>query len=196
MTAISSLFFYFSDCWKHLSNVWFVDVIKKLGKHLQDWMKTYLEQIHFSLRITTNIINLLRAVERYFGGNANYAKGKGAEFMNWVNFYHRTAYIYTVSWACGGSRQDIYVEGVIAVLMNVPYYMEFLIWRMRCGHVYGIIERNVFMLLRSVEMIDFLCVLSILHIAVCMPLRWISGNCSNLSQHNFVLADIVSVVSL
>ena len=70
-------------------------------------MNKDVEQIHFSLRITTNIVNLLRAVERYFGGNANYAKGKGAEFMNWMNCYHPMAYLYAVSRACGEARQDI-----------------------------------------------------------------------------------------
>ena len=85
MTAISSLFFYFADCWQHLRNFWFGSVITKIDEHPQDWMKTDLEQIHFSLLITTDIINLLRAVESYFGGNANYAKGKGAELMNWMN---------------------------------------------------------------------------------------------------------------
>ena len=70
--------------------------------------------------------------------------------------YHPTAYLFAVSRACGGSRQDIGVEGAVAVLMNTPYYLEFLIWRMRCGHTDGILERNLYMLLRSVEMISFL----------------------------------------
>ena len=90
-------------------------------------MKTDLKQIHFSLRITTETINLLHAVDSYFGGNANYSKVKGAEFMNWTNLYHPTAYFYAVSRTCGGSHQDIGVEGAIAVIMNVPYYLEFLI---------------------------------------------------------------------
>ena len=170
MTAISSLLFYFADYSQHLRNVCFGAVIKNLGKHLKDWTKTDMEQIHFSLRITTNIINLLHAVERYFGGNANYARGKGAEFMNWMNCYHPAAYLYAVSRYCGVSRQYIGVEGAIAIIMNVPYYLEILIWRMRC--VYGdvILERNLFTLLRYVEMIYLLPVLSIIYIAVCMPL--------------------------
>ena len=67
-------------------------------------MKTDIKQIHFSMHITTDILNTLRAVERYFGGNTNYAKEKGAEFMNWMNLYHPTAYLYAVSLACGGYR--------------------------------------------------------------------------------------------
>ena len=85
MTAISSLLFYFADCWQHLRNVWFGAIIKKIDEHPQDWMKTDLEQIHLSLRITTAIIYLLRDVESYFGGNVNYAEGKGDGLMNWMN---------------------------------------------------------------------------------------------------------------
>ena len=170
MTAISSLLFYSEDCWQHLHNVWFRYVIKKLGKNLHDCMKTYLEQINLSLCITTYIINILHDVERYFGGNANYAKGKGSEFTNRINRYHPTKYLYAVSRAYDGSHQDIGVEGVIAVIMNVTYYLEFIIRRMRCGHRDGILERNLFMSLRSVEMIVFLRVLSILHIELCISL--------------------------
>ena len=196
MTAISSLFFYFSECWQHLRNVWFISVVTKLGEHLQYWMKTDMEHIHSSLCITTDIINLLRAVERYFGGNSNYVKEKGAEFMNWMNRYHHTAYIYAVSRACGGYLQDICVEGAIDVIMKVPYYLDLLICRMSCAHGDGILEHNLFMLFRYVKMIDFLRVLSMLHIAVCMPLRCLAGNCGDLSQHNYGVANMAPVVEI
>ena len=186
--------FSISDCWQHLRNVWFGQVIEKLGTHLKEYLESDLEDIHYSLRVTTDVINLLRAVEKYFGGEANYAKGKGAVFEHWMNRYHPAAYLFAVSRANGGSRQDIGVEGAVAVLMNTPFYLEFLIWRMRCGHTDGILERNLFMLLRSVEMISFLRVLSILHISICMPLRWLAGNCGNLASHKFGVADMATVV--
>ena len=113
-----------------------------------------------------------------------------------MNCYHPTAYIYAVSQACGGSLQDIGVENAIAVLINVPYYQDFLIRRMRCGYGDGILEHNLFMLLRSIKMIAFLRVLSIIHIAICMPLRCLAGNCGDLSQHNFGLSDMASVVDI
>ena len=72
--------------------------------------------------------------------------------------------------ALGGNRQDIGVEGALAI-MNIPYYLEFLNWRMSCGGTENILEKNVFILLQSVEVVAMLRVLSILHIAVCMPLR-------------------------
>ena len=86
-------------------------------------MKTDLEQIHFHLRITTKIINVLSSVERYFGGNTKYSQGKGDEFMNWMNRFHPLAHIYAESQAYGESCQYIGVEGAIAVLIEVPYYL-------------------------------------------------------------------------
>ena len=81
-------------------------------------------------------------------------------------------------------------------VMNVPFYLEFLVWRMRCGHDGGILERNLFMMLRSVEVISFLRVLAILHISVCMPMRWLAGNCGDLAQYNFGVAEMASVVDI
>ena len=35
-----------------------------------------------------------------------------------------------------------------------------------------------------------------LHISVFMPLRWLSGNCGDLYQHNFAVSDIASAVEI
>ena len=64
-------------------------------------------------------------------------------FMDYMRHYHPTVYIYPVSLYCGRSRQDIGVEGAVAVLIDIPHYLEFLIWRMRCGGD-GILEKNVY----------------------------------------------------
>ena len=98
-------------------------MFERLGQHLKTWMNSDLEEIHFSLQITTDVIQLLRAVEKYFGGNANHAKGKGSLFENWIKSYHPATYLSAVSRECGGSQQDISVEGAIAVFMNVPHYL-------------------------------------------------------------------------
>ena len=45
-------------------------------------------------------------------------------------------------------------------------------------------------------MIAFLHILSILHIAVCMTLRWLTDNCGYLSQHNFVVSNMAYVVHI
>jgi len=128
-----------------------------------------LEEIHFTLRVTTDVNNLLCAIEKYFGATANYAKGKGSMFMDYMRCYHSLAYLYSICRACGRSRQDIGVKGAVPVLMNVPYYFEFLAWRMECDGN-GILEKNLYTILRCVEMISLLRVLSIPNISICLPL--------------------------
>ena len=170
-------------------------MIKKLDEYLAAELKDDLEQIHFSLRVSTDIGNLLRAIEKYFGGTANYAKGKGSMFMDYMRRYHPTAYLYSVARACGGSRQDIGTEGAIPVLMNIPFYLEFLIWRMRCGGD-GILEKSLYHVLRSIEMVSLLRVLSILHISICIPLRWLAGNCGDLGGYGFGVAEMPKALDL
>ena len=74
--------FMHKDCWHHLRNFCLGAVIKKCGAHLDELLEEHLEEIHYSLSLTTDICNLLCANEKYFGGNANYAKGKGSMFMD------------------------------------------------------------------------------------------------------------------
>ena len=55
----------YKDCWHHLRNVWFGAVIKKICAHLADLLEEYLEEIHYSLRVTTDIGNLLSVIGRF-----------------------------------------------------------------------------------------------------------------------------------
>ena len=163
---------------------------------MADFLEEDLEEIHYSLHVTTHIGKLLCAIEKYFGGNVNYYKGKGSMFMYYMRRYHHTAYLYPVSQACGRSSQDIGVEGLVAVLTKILRDLEFLIWRMSCGGD-GILEKKyIYIILRSVEMVTLLCVLSILNISLCLPLRWLAGNCSDLGKYGFVVADIPKAVDL
>ena len=121
------------DCWHHLRNIWFGAVIKKLNQSLADLWEQDLEDIPSLYRVCADIEDLLRCIEKEFGKTANYAKGHGSMFEEWMRIHHTGAYLYPISRACGGARQDIGVEGAIAVLMNLPYYLEFLHWRLSCG---------------------------------------------------------------
>ena len=66
----------------HLHNFWFGAVIKKLCAHLDDLLEEDLEDIHYSLRVTTDIVNLLCAIEKYFFGTEKYDKWKRSMFMD------------------------------------------------------------------------------------------------------------------
>ena len=88
------------NCWHHLRNVWFGRSTLELGQYLENVLKDDMEKIHYSLRITTDVVGLLRAIEKYFGGTANYAKGKGLLFMDWMRRFHPTAYLFSIVRVC------------------------------------------------------------------------------------------------
>ena len=124
------------------------------------------------LRVTTEGISLLLALKKYFSGNVNNAKGKGLFFYHYMFTYHPSTYIYPVARACGGSQQDSSTEGAVLATMNISYYIEFLNWRLSSGSE-NVLEKYFATLLKSVEIITMLRVLSVVHIAVVLPTRWL-----------------------
>ena len=62
------------DCWHYLHNMWIGAIVLKLGQHLAEVLSNDLEAILFMLRVTTDVTNLGRATEKYFGLQANYVK--------------------------------------------------------------------------------------------------------------------------
>ena len=101
-----------ADYWQHLRTVWVGGGIKQLSEHLDKILYSDLKEISPFLRVNTEVTSLLRAVEKYSGGNADYAKGSGSTFDHYMRTYHPTAYLYPVARANGGHRQDIGTEGV------------------------------------------------------------------------------------
>ena len=88
-----------------------------------------------------------------------------------------------------GSRQDLCTEGSMAIIMNYPYYVEFLDQMLRKiqkkGQKPSNLQQNLFIALTSSEMIALVCLLFILHISICMPFRWLAGKTHELQNHNW-----------
>ena len=118
--------FFEGDCWQHLRNIWFGAMVKQLNKMLTVLLEDDLNKIPSLFCMFAEIDDLLHCIEKEFGLTANYTKGHGSIFENQMKTYHPTAYLFPIIRACGGSRQDLGVEGVQAVLMNLPYYLQFL----------------------------------------------------------------------
>ena len=146
--------------------------------------------------VNTGVVSLLRACEKMFAKNAMYAKGDTVVFESWMKTYHRNTYLFPLARACGGSRQDLGVEGTSAVLWNIKYYVPYLHWRLTCGAGDNILRQNLFILLRSVEVIALLRVLSILYYAICLPVRWLSGNTAMIGDEGFAALDMGKVLDL
>ena len=65
------------DCWNHLRNVWLGGMIKALSSFLQEMLINDLDSIDTKLRVSPNITNILRSVDKEFSLAANYPKGHG-----------------------------------------------------------------------------------------------------------------------
>ena len=184
------------DCWHHLRNIWFGAVIDHLSKTLDDILVDDLKNIPSVLRVNTGVVSLLRACEKMFAKTAMYSKGDTVVFESWMKTYHTNAYLFPLARACGGSRQDLGVEGAPAVLWNIKYYVPYLHWRLTCGARDNILRQNLFILLRSVEVIALLRVLSILYYSICLPVRWLSGNTVNTGAEGFAALNMGIVLDL
>ncbi len=107
--------------------------------------------------------------------------------MYYKNEFHLTTYLYPLVRACGGTRQDLSVEGAPSILMNLPLYLQFPNWRMgACGTAGdGILATNLYIYLQSVEVVALFRVPFILHILICMPVRWLASKTAELSDYDF-----------
>lgn len=113
-----------------------------------------------------------------------------------MNTFNPLAHVWPLTRALGGTRQDIATEGACGALMNIPFYVEFLNWKLSCGTSDSILMRNLYIVLQSVETIAMLRVLAILHVSVTIPHRWLSGKCGDFSEHDFGLYDMGLTVDL
>ena len=169
------------DCWNHLRNLWIehaVDTLEKrvktdLAEDLLDIPKIYLVDVAMNL--------LLRSIDKEFALTANYAKGHGSMFAHWMEISHPGALLFPTARMLVGTRQDAVTEGALPAYMNRHYCVEFLFQKLCAGTTEAnILQTSLFLQLTSIEIVAMLRVLSIVHIAIVKPIRFLSGKCHDL----------------
>ena len=65
-------------------------------------------------------------------------------------------------------------------MMNIPLYVAFLVWRYECGGGDGILEKHHIIILRYVEIVAQLRVLTNFQLAVVLPHRWLCAHSGSL----------------
>lgn len=113
------------DCMNHLRNVWLGNAEKVLTKDLNVHLRASLDKIDPKLRVNESMSAIICAVDKEFSLSANYPKGHGKIFLEWIREYYPGVLLLHVERAAG-SRQDLCTEGSMATYMNYPYYVEFL----------------------------------------------------------------------
>jgi hypothetical protein len=180
----SRLCCYEVDCWNHLRNVWLAKATAALTRRLKETHKEELEAIDFRLRVGTDMVLLLRALDKEFSLCANYPKGHGDLFKEWVMREHPKELLFHV-WATSGARQDAAFEGSGPAYMNRVVWVEFLDERLRTPGADNILQENLFVLLTSVAMVASMRVHAILLLALVQPHRWLAGNTHKLAAYGW-----------
>ena len=83
------------------------------------------------------------------------------------------------------NRMDVICMRADAVYNNRPLNIEFLDKRLRIKDNANILQENLFVVLSSLEMIAVSRFFSILHVAVVIPIRWLSGSTHKLAHRKW-----------
>ena len=172
------------DCWNHLRNVWFGRVTNSITNSLKVKLKDDLDQIDFRLRVIPDMALVLRASDKEFSLCANYPKGHGDMFREWIVRTHPRVLLFHVVSTDGG-RQDMACEGAGAFYMNRPYWAEFLDERLRQPSAANILQECLYIEMTSIDMIGSARIHSILFLSVVMPHRWLAGKSHTLGEYNW-----------
>ena len=80
-----------------------------------------MDEIYSSLRITTSLNDLFRAVYKEFNFTENYPKGHGEMLMEWMRINHPDSYLMPTMIELGGYIQDICWGRATSVFINHGY---------------------------------------------------------------------------
>jgi len=133
-----------------------------------------LDEIAEELRVSLSFISLACVIDKEFSLCANYTKGHGAMFQEWMKDNHPGELILHVERALSGGRQDIASMADMAIYWNRNYYVEFLDeMKTYSNKDENILVNNLHAMLISSEMVPVARLWSILHISIVMPMRYL-----------------------
>ena len=106
---------YQGNCHNYLRNIWMDAVEIFLGKSLGRVLKDDLDLIPPNLHVTCRLSKLLIQIDKEYNFSANYPKGHGDEFHDWLCRYFPGRCFLPAIHVCGGNRQDSAFEGPLLV---------------------------------------------------------------------------------
>jgi hypothetical protein len=174
------------DCHHHLQNVWAKAAEIKLSKYLTVILRDSLGKIKIdsSLRVSTMFTPFARACNKEFSPAVNYPKGHGELFAEWMKENYPGELLFHVE-STHGSRQDIIFTAALAIAMNRACNVEFLMSDTDKTKKDHVLQRNLFVVLSSLEMAAQARLLAIIYLSIILPLRWLAGNTHKLASFHW-----------
>ena len=127
---------------------------------------------------------LSRAFEKMFSLCANYSKGLGEVFFQWIMDNNYGELIFHVERAAYGGRQDVTSMDAMEIFWNINLCVEFLDEMISyCGKGENILAQNLMILLSSVKIIAVSWLWSILNIAIIIPISWLAACTHKMKEY-------------
>ena len=84
-----------------------------MRKRLEEEFQDDLENIPYILRVSFDLMNIHRCIDKECNETANYAKGHGDERKIWLERNHPGLLNFPVTRTLGGDRQDVVFEACL-----------------------------------------------------------------------------------
>ncbi len=146
-------------------------------------MREDLKLIPNHLCVTCHLSEILIQVDKEYNLTANYPKGHGDDFHDWLCRYHPLLRRLPTVRVCGGNRQDSDFEGSLPVYDSLDEMLAFTNECLKCSD--NALQHCLFITLSSMEVIAQLRVASILFLSVIVPMHWLAGNTHKLAHRNW-----------
>ncbi len=185
LTFVHSFICILGSCYNHLRNVGIGAIEIHLSRRVTQILVEELALIPPNLCVKCDIGNVCRCVDKEFNFTANYPKGHGNAFHDWMRRFHPGELMMPAIRTLGGDHQDSSFEGALPVYMGRKFFVQFLHKELCSSSNENILQTNMFIILRSTEMISQLRIASIVFMAVVVPMHWLAGKMHKLAHHNW-----------
>ena len=172
---------YVGDCMQHLRNILLDSMTAAATKHLELELEESLDSFSSYARMSTDIMQLIRAVYKELHHTGEYAKGKQREYEHWLLTNHPSAFVMPLERANGG-RQDLAFDGAVPIYANRGLISEFLHTLVFVPGHSNILEDFIWHSLACVEMVALARALTLFDLLLSMPLRWLCGKGSEMNN--------------
>lgn len=170
------------DCHQHMRNIFLENMAEAASDHLKNDLQDALEAFTAYERMSTDGMQLIRAIYKEMHPTGEYYKGKGREFESWRRANHPSALWVPIENA-HGSRQDLSFDGMLPIFANRPILARFLRQMLTPGDASNILEQYLWAVLNSLEMVALIRACTLIDLLISRPLRWLAGKSSEL--HNW-----------
>jgi len=185
ITDSRELVIHFGNCHHHIRNVWCKSLSKCLQGRLEILLKRDLELIPWHLRISCELMNVHRCIDKECNGTGNYDKGHGDECQQFISRNHPGQLRLPILRTICGSRHDAEFEACLGNYWARPQLVEWLMYALSKPKNENILQRALYMILTANEMGAQLRVGAIFFIAVIVPMRWLAGKTHLLAHRKW-----------